>query len=58
MQVIRPEAALVAIHDSARPLVQADDVRKCLLDALQARLLRICLPALDTPCLAGSALSW
>ena len=36
MQAIRPDAALVAIHDSARPLVQADDVQKCLLDALQA----------------------
>ncbi|KAK9834066.1 hypothetical protein WJX81_007367 [Elliptochloris bilobata] len=34
-EAIRRGAALVAIHDSARPLVQADDVRRCLLDALQ-----------------------
>ena len=34
-QAIRPGATLVAIHDSARPLVQADDVRKCFADALQ-----------------------
>ena len=34
-QAIRPGATLVAIHDSARPLVQADDVRKCMADALQ-----------------------
>ena len=34
-QAIRPGAVLVAIHDSARPLVQADDVRKCMADALQ-----------------------
>ena len=29
------DAALVAIHDSARPLVKAEDVRKCLKDALE-----------------------
>lgn len=34
-QAIRPGATLVAIHDSARPLVQADDVRKCMADALE-----------------------
>ena len=28
----------MAIHDSARPLVKADDVRKCLEDALEVRL--------------------
>ena len=31
------DAALVAIHDSARPLVKAEDVRKCLGDALEVR---------------------
>ena len=29
----------MAIHDSARPLVKADDVRKCLEDALQVQRL-------------------
>ena len=29
----RPDAALVAIHDSARPLVTAEEVRACLADA-------------------------
>lgn len=33
-QAARPEATLVAIHDSARPMMQADDVRKCIADAL------------------------
>ncbi|CAK0783769.1 hypothetical protein CVIRNUC_006969 [Coccomyxa viridis] len=34
-QVSSQDAALVAIHDSARPLVKAEDVRKCLEDALE-----------------------
>ncbi len=36
-QAIRPAAELVAIHDSARPLVEEADVRRCLLDALEVR---------------------
>jgi len=34
-QAIREEAELVAIHDSARPLVTAEDTQRCCLDALQ-----------------------
>ncbi len=34
IQAVRPEATLVAIHDSARPMMDADDVRKCISDAL------------------------
>lgn len=34
-QAISDGAALVAIHDSARPLVTAEDTSRCLLDALQ-----------------------
>ena len=45
LQVSNQDAALVAIHDSARPLVKADDVRKCLEDALEVRL----ATALDSP---------
>ena len=35
VQAISEHAALVAIHDSARPLVTAEDTSRCLLDALQ-----------------------
>ncbi|KAG1665293.1 hypothetical protein FOA52_015870 [Chlamydomonas sp. UWO 241] len=35
LQAIRPESALVAIHDSARPLVTAADARKCFADAAE-----------------------
>ena len=35
MQEIRAGAELVAIHDSARPLVTAEDTRRCCKDALQ-----------------------
>lgn len=34
-QAARPDASLVAIHDSARPMMAAEDVRKCIADALQ-----------------------
>ncbi|KFM29052.1 2-C-methyl-D-erythritol 4-phosphate cytidylyltransferase, chloroplastic [Auxenochlorella protothecoides] len=34
-QVIRPSSTLVAIHDSARPLVKPEHVRLCLQDAAQ-----------------------
>ncbi len=34
---IQDGAALVAIHDSARPLVTAEDTRKCMQDALEVR---------------------
>ena len=33
VQVIDENAALVAIHDSARPLITAEDTRQCILDA-------------------------
>ncbi|CAD7698782.1 unnamed protein product [Ostreobium quekettii] len=33
LQEVSPSVALVAIHDSARPLVRAEDVLKCVLDA-------------------------
>ena len=36
-QASNQEAALVAIHDSARPLVKAEDVKRCLEDALEVR---------------------
>ena len=38
VQAIRPGAELVAIHDSARPLVTADDTRRCCQDALEVLL--------------------
>lgn len=34
-QAISADAALVAIHDSARPLVTAEDTTRCLQDAMQ-----------------------
>lgn len=34
-QAISKEAALVAIHDSARPLISAEDTRACIQDANQ-----------------------
>ena len=34
IQAIRAEAELVAIHDSARPLITAEDTHRCCLDAL------------------------
>lgn len=36
-QAIDPEAQLVAIHDSARPLITATDAAKCFADALKAQ---------------------
>lgn len=35
LQQVRPGAALVAVHDSARPLVEAADVSRCIGDAAQ-----------------------
>ena len=35
VQACRPGATLVAIHDSARPLVRQDDVQRCMADALE-----------------------
>ena len=35
VQEIRAGAELVAIHDSARPLVTAEETRRCCQDALQ-----------------------
>ena len=32
-QAIRPDALLVAVHDSARPLMRPDDVARCIVDA-------------------------
>ena len=33
LKSIRPDAALVAVHDSARPMMRAEDVRACIQDA-------------------------
>ena len=33
LQQIRPEADLVAVHDSARPLITPADAAKCFADA-------------------------
>ena len=33
LAAVSPDATLVAVHDSARPVVDADDVRRCLADA-------------------------
>lgn len=33
LQQIRPDAALVAVHDSARPLLDAADAAACMVDA-------------------------
>ncbi len=35
LQAISDDALLVAIHDSARPLVTAEDASRCMLDGLQ-----------------------
>lgn len=40
LQEIRPEAALVAVHDSARPLLDSTDAAACMADAQE-----VCLPA-------------
>ncbi|KAG2494923.1 hypothetical protein HYH03_006858 [Edaphochlamys debaryana] len=34
LQQVSPSAAIVAVHDSARPLVTAADARKCMQDGL------------------------
>ena len=39
LQEIRAGAELVAIHDSARPLVTAEETRRCCADALQVGFL-------------------
>lgn len=36
-QACSPGATLVAIHDSARPLVKEADVQRCLQDALEVQ---------------------
>ena len=46
LQAIRPGAELVAIHDSARPLVTAEDTRRCCQDALKVLARPL---TLDTP---------
>ena len=33
LQAIRPDAVLVAVHDSARPLINAADAAACMADA-------------------------
>ena len=38
LQEIRPEAALVAVHDSARPLLDPTDAAACMADAQQVLL--------------------
>lgn len=35
LQEVRSGAALVAVHDSARPMVEAADVRRCIQDAAE-----------------------
>lgn len=35
LQAVAASAALVAVHDSARPLVREEDVRRCMEDAMQ-----------------------
>jgi 2-C-methyl-D-erythritol 4-phosphate cytidylyltransferase len=35
LQAISDSAELVAIHDSARPLIKIDDTMKCILDAME-----------------------
>ena len=37
LQEIRPEASLVAVHDSARPLLDPADAAACMADAQQVR---------------------
>lgn len=48
MQAIRAEAELVAIHDSARPLITAEDTHRCCLDALHVPPLPPPLPLIPT----------
>ena len=36
-QASNRESALVAIHDSARPLVRQEDVERCLQDGMLVR---------------------
>ena len=33
LQAVRPHAALVAVHDSARPLLESADAAACMADA-------------------------
>ncbi len=40
---VRRDAPLVAVHDSARPLVTAADARRCFQDGLTVRDLSTCL---------------
>ena len=43
LQHVRPEAELVAVHDSARPLIEATDAKACMEDALQVSCGGMCL---------------
>lgn len=38
LQASNPDSVLVAIHDSARPLVTINDVRRCLKDGVEVRI--------------------
>ena len=38
LQAISSKSALVAVHDSARPLLQAEDAAACMLDAQQVHV--------------------
>ena len=49
-QEIDSGAELVAIHDSARPLVTAEDTMRCFQDALEVRSTH----SVRSACLAGT----
>ena len=38
LQAVRPDAALVAVHDSARPLLESADAAACMADAQEVAL--------------------
>ena len=42
LQEIRSDAALVAVHDSARPLLDSADAAACMADAQEVCLLAFC----------------
>lgn len=53
LQAVSSKSELVAVHDSARPLLQAEDAAACMLDAQQVKLL---LPAADISPIATQVL--
>ena len=55
LQEIRHDAALVAVHDSARPLLHPADAAACMIDAQEV----CCMPCVSfASCLRSNACLW